>query len=80
MGYSLFVTLCCCWIVGLFAVARAAECRSAIRVGNRPEAELRSKQARKYSNMALWLGIVSIIVTVIIFGLYYGLVITRRYY
>jgi len=79
MGYSLFVTICCCWIVGLFAVARSSECRTAIRMGNRQEAVMRSQQARKYAHIALGLGIVSIAVAIVIFGVYYGLMMQRIY-
>jgi len=79
MAYSLFVTICCCWLVGLFAVARASECRTAVRLGNRQEAELKSRQARKYAHMALGLGIVSVVIAVVIFGLYYGMMLSRRY-
>jgi uncharacterized membrane protein len=80
MSYSLFVTICCCWIVGLFAIARSTECRTAIRLGNRPEAELKSHQARKYSHIALGLGILSIVMAAVVFGLYYGFVLQRRYH
>jgi len=77
MGYALFTTICCCWIVGLFAIARASECRTAIRLGNRPEAVMRSRQAKKYSHIALALGLVSIVVAATIFGVYYGFMYSR---
>ena len=42
MCYSIFVTLCCCWLVGIFAIMRSSECRAAIASGDRVTAELRS--------------------------------------
>jgi len=77
MGYALFTTICCCWIVGLFAISRSSECRTAVRLGNRPEAMMRSRQAKKYSHIALALGIVSIAVAATIFGVYYGFMVSR---
>jgi len=77
MGYSLFVTICCCWIVGLFAIAKSSECRTAIRLGNRPEAVLRSRQAKKYSHIALAFGIVTVAVAATVFGVYYGFMMAR---
>jgi hypothetical protein len=77
MGYAMFVTICCCWIVGLFAIARASECRTAIRLGNRQEAVMKSRQAKKNSHIALALGIVSAAVAATIFGIYYGFMASR---
>jgi len=80
MAYSMFATICCCWVVGLFAIMRSSECRVAIQAGNRPEAELKSSQARKYSHIAVGLGIVSILIAGIIFGVYYGMLLNRVYH
>jgi len=79
MCYSIFVTICCCWLIGIFAIMKSSECRNAIRLGNRPEAELKSAQAKKYSNIGLGLGIVTIIMSIVFFGIYFGLIVSRHY-
>ena len=79
MAYSLFVTVCCCWVLGLFAVARSAECRTAIRMGNRAEAQLKGRQARRYAHMGLAFGVVCVASSAAILGVYYGLMLNRGY-
>ena len=57
--YSIFVTLCCCWIIGVKAISTSRECRKAIAVGNRRLAEEKSASARNTANAALVLGIIA---------------------
>ena len=65
MSYSIFVTLCCCWLIGIFAIIRSSECRAAIAVGDRVTAEKKSSEARSKANLSLIFGIVSGILTAI---------------
>lgn len=71
--YSIFVTLFCCWIVGIFAIFKSYECRTASTVGNRVEAEAKSNEAKRLANIALGLGIGSLILTGIFIGVYVGI-------
>jgi len=57
--YSIFVTICCCWIIGVKAISTSRECRRAIAVGNRRLAEEKSASARNTANAALVLGIIA---------------------
>lgn len=77
LGYSIFVTVCCCWIIGLFAIIKSAECRSAIAAGDRSTADIKSRQAKKLGNVALGLGLVSLVVTIVLFGVYYGMILSQ---
>lgn len=80
LGYSIFVTVCCCWIIGIFAIIKAAECRSAIAAGDRTTAELKSRQARKLANISLGVGLLSIVALIALLGVYYGVVMSRLYH
>jgi len=70
--YSIFVTLCCCWLIGIFAIIRSTECRAAIAAGDRVTAEIRSREARSRAHLALAMGIGSAILTFVIVGVYIG--------
>jgi len=75
MCYSIFVTLCCCWLIGILAILRSSECRAAIAAGDRVTAEVRSREARTRAHLALVLGIASIIFTFVFVGVYIGIVL-----
>lgn len=64
--YSIFVTICCCFIIGIFAIMKSWECRTATTNGNRPVAEQKSQEARKLAHIALGVGIASIIICIIV--------------
>jgi Interferon-induced transmembrane protein len=70
MCYSIFVTLCCCWLIGIFAIARSSECRAAIAVGDHVTAEMQSREARSEAHLALILGIVINVLSGIFLGTY----------
>jgi hypothetical protein len=72
--YSIFVTVCCCWCVGISAIVSSAECRSAIATGDRLTADIKSRSARSKANLALGLGIAYLVVI----GVYYGVKFTRH--
>jgi len=75
MCYSIFVTLCCCWLIGIFAILRSSECRAAIAAGDRVTAEVRSREARSRAHLALGLGLGSIIFSFIFVGVYIGIIV-----
>jgi len=76
MCYSIFVTLCCCWLVGIFAIMRASECRAAIAAGDRVTADVKSREARSRAHLALGLGIGTLILTFVIVAVYIGLILS----
>jgi len=75
MCYSIFVTICCCWLVGIFAILRSSECRAAIAAGDRMTAEVRSREARGRAHLALGLGIGSLVLCFVIVGVYIGIIV-----
>jgi len=79
MCYSIFVTVCCCWLVGIFAILRSSECRAAIAAGDRVTAEVRSREARSRAHLALCFGIGSVIFTFIFVGVYVAIVLNNSY-
>jgi Interferon-induced transmembrane protein len=72
LGYSIFVTLCCCWLVGIFAIANSSECRAAIAAGDRVTAEGKSLAARSKAHLALIIGIAIKVFAGIAIGMYYA--------
>jgi hypothetical protein len=63
---NIFATLCCCWIIGIFAILKSVQCRSAISAGDRATAEQKSKQARKYWCCTVWIGVSTFIIIVVL--------------
>lgn len=51
MCCSIFVTLCCCWLIGIFAIVSSAECEYAIAADNREMADKKSTCSR--ANLAV---------------------------
>lgn len=80
LGYSIFVTICCCWIIGIFAIMKSAECRSAVSAGDRTTAEEKSRQAKRLANIALGLGIVSVVCSIVLIAVYYGVILSGARY
>jgi hypothetical protein len=64
----MFVTLGCCWCIGLAAIMKSVECRSAISMGDKPKAARMSRLARRYATTALCVGFLLILVVSIIYG------------
>lgn len=69
MAYSIFVTFCCCWIIGALAISKSIECRRAIAVGNRQLANEKSIAARNTANASVGLGILAYIVVGVVIGI-----------
>jgi Interferon-induced transmembrane protein len=77
LGYSICVTLCCCWLVGIFAIIRSSECRAAIAAGDRVTAEKKSREARSKARLALILGIAINVFAGIVVGISYGMMFAQ---
>ena len=59
--YAIFTFACCCWPLGLVALIRSIQCKSAISQGNMAEANRLSQQSRSFSHASLVCGIILII-------------------
>lgn len=57
--YAIFTLLCCFWPLGLVAVIRSVQCRSALRHGDMLEAGRLAKRVRCLANAALIVGIIT---------------------
>lgn len=75
MNRAIFVTICCFWPTGIFAIMKASESRSAYARGDVHSARSNSNSARQLSNISIMAGVASILVAVIFVGVYVGLVL-----
>ena len=66
LGMAVFVTICCCWPLGLVAILKATKCRSARMRGDRDNALLYGNQAKKFATLGLRIGIFITVVTLAI--------------
>jgi hypothetical protein len=62
---SIFATICCCWCIGIVAILKSVDCRSAIATGNRQRAEESSREAKKYTYITVGVGAALIVAYVI---------------
>ncbi|XP_025084748.1 proline-rich transmembrane protein 1-like isoform X1 [Pomacea canaliculata] len=65
MGLAIFTTLCCCWPIGLFAIMKASESRTALESGDIQRAQTLSQESRRLSLFSIIGGIVSIVIFII---------------
>ena len=74
MIFNIFMTLFCCWPIGIFAIMKSMACRDAINRGDAQQAIRLSKEARRLGYWTLGIGVltvaVSIIMLVIIYAIY----------
>ncbi|OWF36529.1 proline-rich transmembrane protein 1-like [Mizuhopecten yessoensis] len=77
MNRAIFTTICCFWPVGIFAIMKASEAKNAYARGDFQGARSSSNSARQLSNIAIFAGVASIVVSMIIVGVYVGLVMTN---
>lgn len=66
LGYAIFTCICCFWPVGLMALIRSCQCRSARAVGNATEAKKLSNKVLCLSHTALIIGIILISIEIIL--------------
>ncbi|PVD33590.1 hypothetical protein C0Q70_04847 [Pomacea canaliculata] len=65
MGLAIFTTICCCWPIGLFAIMRASESRTALASGDFQRAQTLSQESRRFSLFAIAGGCVSIVIVIV---------------
>ncbi|XP_061178039.1 proline-rich transmembrane protein 1-like [Saccostrea echinata] len=75
MNRAIFVTICCFWPTGIFAIMKASESRSAYARGDILSARSNANSARQLSNISIMAGVASVLVAIIIVGVYVGLVL-----
>lgn len=75
LAFNIFVTICCCWPIGIFAILKSVETRDMINRGDSTGATNASKKAKKYGCCALGFGIASVILSIVIIAVYIGLLI-----
>ncbi|XP_025084750.1 proline-rich transmembrane protein 1-like [Pomacea canaliculata] len=66
MGLAIFTTLCCCWPIGLFAIMKASESRTALASGDFQRAQTLSQDSRRLSLFSIAGGCVSIVIVIIV--------------
>ena len=66
LAYAIFTCLCCFWPLGIVALIRSIQCRSAISHGNMVEAQRMSKQTKGFAHAALICGIIFTIIYIIL--------------
>ncbi|XP_069132128.1 proline-rich transmembrane protein 1-like [Argopecten irradians] len=77
MNRAIFTTICCFWPVGIFAIMKANEAKNAYHRGDFEGARSSANSARQLSNIAIFAGVASIVVSMIIVGVYVGLIMTN---
>ncbi|XP_022307414.1 proline-rich transmembrane protein 1-like [Crassostrea virginica] len=75
MTRAIFVTICCFWPTGIFAIMKASESRSAYARGDFQSARSNANSARQLSNISIMAGVASVLIGIIIVGVYVGLVL-----
>ncbi|XP_048729226.1 proline-rich transmembrane protein 1-like isoform X2 [Ostrea edulis] len=75
MNRAIFVTICCFWPTGIFAIMKASESRSAYARGDIQSARSNASSARQLTNISIMAGVASVLVSIIIVGVYLGLIL-----
>ena len=73
LAKAIIATCICCFPLGIIAIINSAKVDSAFDRGNYDEAERLAKEAGKWANISLWIGIVFWILYVILLALYFVL-------
>lgn len=68
LKYTIFVTVCCFWPIGVMAIMRAADSQIAAARGDLNFAQVNARKAKKLANIALGVGIAVITCSVLLFG------------
>ncbi|KAK3101963.1 hypothetical protein FSP39_007670, partial [Pinctada imbricata] len=76
MNRAVIATICCFWPVGIFAIMKSSECRSALSRGDISAAQEHSNSARQLSNVAILVGGISVVVVIIVIGVYFGAIVS----
>jgi len=75
---AILVTVCCCLPLGIVAILKSTECRSARMVGDRNRAQLNSREAKKFALIGLACGIAIIVGTLALYGVVIGITIANQ--
>ncbi|PVD33591.1 hypothetical protein C0Q70_04848 [Pomacea canaliculata] len=62
---AIFTTICCFWPIGIFAIFRASEARTAQATGYFEPAQTLSRESRRLSLIGIGIGCIGIIITII---------------
>ena len=76
---AILVTMCCCLPLGIVAVIKANQCRSARLRGDRKNALLNGRDARKFSLIGLGCGIAIIVLVLALYGIIIGMAIAQAH-
>jgi hypothetical protein len=68
--YAVLATLFCCWPIGLYAIFKSLECRNAINRGDVNQAMQLSRQTRRFANWTIGVGVLFIILSFVMAGIY----------
>lgn len=74
---AILVTICCCLPLGIVAILKASECRSARMRGDRENALMYGREAKKFSLIGLGCGIAIIVIVLAIYGVAIGLALSH---
>ena len=69
---AILVTICCCLPLGIVAILKSTECRSARMRGDRDNALFYGREAKKFSMIGLGCGIALIVIIMAIYGVAIG--------
>lgn len=75
--FNIFVTICCCWPIGIIAILKSVETREAINRGDAPRATSAAAQAKKFGIITLVVGILMVVISMVIVGIYIGLIMAN---
>lgn len=78
MMFNIFMTLFCCWPIGIFAIMKSMACRDAIHRGNAEMAHRLSVEARRLGYWTLGVGILTVVVSLTIIIIFYSVYIPSR--
>ena len=75
--FNIFVTICCCWPIGIIAILKSVETREAINRGDASRASSSAAQAKKFGIITLVVGILMVVISMVIVGVYIGIIMAH---
>lgn len=78
MTRAILVTVCCFWPIGIFAIMKASESRAAYARGDIASSKENSRSAKQLTNIGMAAGAVSLVIAMILMGVYIGLIVNMR--
>ncbi|XP_005112919.1 proline-rich transmembrane protein 1 isoform X3 [Aplysia californica] len=80
MGLAIFVTLCCFWPLGIVAIMKASESRSALNHNDFVAANKHAESSKRLSLISIGCGVVSLIIVIVCVAVFFSNRKTLRYY